>query len=75
MTKVKILDKDDWGKLKRLLKYLSGRVYLPLLLHADNLTLVIGYFKASYTAHKYFRGHTRAVITLHKGAVIIMTKK
>ncbi len=36
-TRVKSPDKDDWGKLKRVLKYLNGTKYLKLNLSVDNI--------------------------------------
>ena len=36
-TRVKNPDEDDWGKLKRVLKYLNGSKYLKLNLSVDNL--------------------------------------
>ena len=36
-TQVKSPDKDDWGKLKRVLKYLNGTKYLKLNLSVDNI--------------------------------------
>ncbi len=36
-TRVNSPDKDDWGKLKRVLKYLNGTKYLKLNLRVDNL--------------------------------------
>jgi hypothetical protein len=42
-TRVKSPDKDDWGKLKRVLKYLNGTKYLKLKLSVDNLGLLKWY--------------------------------
>jgi hypothetical protein len=39
-TRVTDPDEDDWGKLRRLLRYLKRNPSLPLLLDADNLGLV-----------------------------------
>jgi hypothetical protein len=39
-TRVKSPDEDDWGKLKRVLKYLNGTRYLKLKLSVDNLGLL-----------------------------------
>ncbi len=39
-TRVKSPDIDDWGKLKRVLKYLNGTKYLKLRLCVDNLGLL-----------------------------------
>ncbi len=38
-TRVRPPDKDDWGKVKRVLSYLKGTIHMPLILSADSLTL------------------------------------
>jgi hypothetical protein len=42
-TRVKKLDEDDWGKLKRVLKYLNGTKYLKLKLSLDKLGMLKWY--------------------------------
>ena len=42
-TRVKSPDEDDWGKLKRVLKYLNGTKYLKLRLTVDNLSVLKWY--------------------------------
>jgi hypothetical protein len=39
-TRVKHPDKDNWGKLKRVLHYLYGTRHMKLNLSADNLTTI-----------------------------------
>jgi hypothetical protein len=39
-TRVKQPDEDDWNKLKRLLKYIRGKIYMPLILRADSLSII-----------------------------------
>ena len=39
-TRVKKPDEDDWGKLRRLLKYLKGTKYMKLTLQVDDLSMV-----------------------------------
>ena len=39
-TRVKAPDEDDWGKLKRILKYLFGTHFLKLTLSADSLSIL-----------------------------------
>jgi hypothetical protein len=39
-TRVKSPDKDDWGKLKRVLKYLNGTKYLKLTIRIENLRIL-----------------------------------
>ncbi len=38
-TRVRSPDKDDWGKVKRVLDYLKGTLHMPLILLADLLML------------------------------------
>jgi hypothetical protein len=40
MTRVKSPDKDDWGKPKRVLKYLNGKKYLKLRLSVENVGML-----------------------------------
>jgi hypothetical protein len=39
-TRVRSHDEDDWGKLKRVLKYIRGTIHMPLVLKADSLNVV-----------------------------------
>jgi hypothetical protein len=47
-TMVKNPDEDDWGKLKRVLKYLNGMRYLKLKLSVDNLGILKWYVDGSH---------------------------
>jgi hypothetical protein len=49
--RVKSPDEDDWMKLKRLLKYIRGTIYMPLILKADSLNIVKWWSDASYATH------------------------
>ena len=51
MTRVTSPDKDDWGKLKRVLKYLNGTKYLKLKLSVDYLGLLKWYVDGSHNVH------------------------
>jgi hypothetical protein len=50
-TRVKSPDKDDWGKLKRVLKYLNRTKYLKLKLSVDNLGLLKWYVDGLHNVH------------------------
>jgi hypothetical protein len=50
-TRVKSPEEDDWMKLKRLLKYTRGTIYMPLILKADSLNIVKWWVDASYATH------------------------
>ena len=69
-TRVKKPDEDDWGKLKRVLKYLNGTRYMKLTLEVNNLGVIKWWVDASHNVHEDCRGHTGALMTLGKGAAI-----
>jgi hypothetical protein len=74
-TRVKQPDEDDWGKLTRLLKYIHGTVYMPLILNADSLSVIKWWVDASYATHGDCRGNTGATMSLGRGSVIGMSRK
>jgi len=67
-TRVKHPDEDDWGKLKRVLKYLNGTKYLKLRLTMNNLGVLKWYVDGSHNVHWDCRGHGGAVFTMGRGA-------
>ena len=50
-TRVKSPDKDNWGKLKRVLKYLNGTKYLKLSISVENLGILKWYVDGSHCVH------------------------
>jgi hypothetical protein len=74
-TRVKAPDEDDWGKLKRILKYLFGMRFLKLTLSADSLSILQWYIDASHQIHDDCKGHTGALLTLWKGATFSSSNK
>jgi hypothetical protein len=74
-TRVKSPDKDDWGKLKRVLKYLNGTKYLKLRLTVDNLSMLKWYVDGSHNAHWDCRGHEGAVFLLGGGGTSSYSRK
>ena len=73
--RVKCADRDDWGKLKRILGYAKATLYLPLILRADSLSIVKWHVDASFAVHDDCKGHTGGTMTLGKGSVISITRK
>ena len=63
-TRVKSPAKDDWGKLKRVLKYLNGTKYLKLRPTVDNLSVLKWYVDGSHNVHWDCKGHGGAVFSL-----------
>ncbi len=74
-TRVKPPDKDDWGKLKQVLKYLNGTRYLKLKLSVDNLGMLNWYVDSSHNMHWDSKGRGRAVFTVEKGAIWSYSRK
>jgi hypothetical protein len=74
-TRVKSPDEDDWGKLKRVLKYLNGTKYLKLRLTVDNLSMLKWYVDGSHNVHWDCRGHGGAVFSLGRGATSSYSRK
>jgi len=74
-TRVKKPDQDDWGKLKRVLKYLNGTKHMKLKFMVDNLSIIKWWIDASYNIHWDARGHNGAMMTMGKGAIISNSNK
>ncbi len=74
-TRVKNPEKDNWGKLKRVLKYLNGTRYLKLKLSMDSLTMLKWYVDGSHNMHWDCKGHGGAMFTLGKGATSSYSRK
>ena len=74
-TRMKEPDKDDWGKLKRVLQYLKGTRSLKLRLSVENLQCTKWLVDSSHGVHRDCRGHTGAAMTLGGGAVTSFSHK
>jgi hypothetical protein len=69
-TWVRLLDEDDWGKVKRVLGYLKGTLHMPLILSAGSLTLSQWWVDAAYAVHDDCRGHTGAGMSFGQGMAL-----
>jgi hypothetical protein len=69
-TRVQCPDKDDWGKVKRLLGYLEGTLNMPLIVSVDCLTLTRWWVNAAYVVHNHCRGHMGAGMSFGQGIVM-----
>ncbi|KAL7461201.1 hypothetical protein ACHAXS_001624, partial [Conticribra weissflogii] len=74
-TRVQSPDEDDWGKLKRVLKYLKGTINMQLNLSVDSLGVAKWYVDAAHAVHDDCKSHTGAGLTLGKGMVTSMSRK
>ena len=74
-TRVKNPNIDDWGKLVRMMKWLSQTRDNLLTLRADGKNKLRWYVDAAFAVHPDFRSHTGAVMTMGKGAIISISRK
>lgn len=74
-TRVKSPGEDDWGKLKRVLKYLNGTRNLNLTLSVDSLSSINWFIDGSHQIHDDCRGHTGSIMTLGRGAISSTSRK
>ena len=69
-TRVKSPDNDDYKKLGRTLKHLRGTLYMPLVLEADDISIIKWYaVDASFAVHPDMKSHTGGAMTLGKGVI------
>jgi hypothetical protein len=68
-TRVKAPDVDDYKKLSRTMKYLRGTLHLPLILEADDMSIIKWSVDASFAVHPNMRSHTGGSMTLGKGTI------
>jgi hypothetical protein len=62
-TRVACPDKDDYGKLKKLIEYLRESIHLPLILGWDESGILTWSVDASFAVHMDMRSHTGMVLT------------
>ena len=74
-TRVKEPDKDDWGKLKHGLMYLKGTLHMKRHMKADSLSMIRWWVDASYGVHWDCKGHTGAMMSMGKGALVNIARK
>ena len=74
-TRVKNTNEDDWGNMKRLLKYLKGIRHMKFTLKVDSMSMVIWWVDASCNTHECCKGHTGFMMYLGKRKVVISPRK
>jgi hypothetical protein len=66
-TRVNGLNKANWAKLVRPMKYLNGTRELKLTLSAENLPCIKWYVDASFAVHPDYKSHTGATMSYGDG--------
>ena len=75
-TRVRIQDKDDWKKIRRVLSYLDATINsVKLHLNKKYLNVVNWWVDASYGTHPDVKGQTGATISIRKGGATSAFKK
>jgi hypothetical protein len=74
-TRVRNPDEDDWGKLRRLMRYIKGKINLPLIMREDSLNVIKWWVNDSFATHDNFQGHTGGTVPLGKGSITRVSKK
>jgi hypothetical protein len=74
-TRVSDPDKDDWGKLRRVLRYLKRNPSLPLILEASDLNLIHWHIDTAFAVHADMKSHTGGTMSLGKGSIIDTSQK
>ena len=74
-TRVKKPDIDDWGKLRRVLKYLKGTKYMKLTPTIDDLSMIRWWVDGSDRTHHDCKGHTGSMMSLRGGAIVSSSTK
>jgi len=74
-TRVQSPNKDDWGKLQRVLKYLNGTRDLGICLRADSPTNLTAHIDASYGVHIDGKSHSGMCVSLGAGPILVKSSK
>ena len=57
-TRVSRDTEEDWDKLRRLLNYLSGTIYIPRIVGENGMDIMETYVDISYDIHRDMKRHT-----------------
>ena len=68
-TRVKKPDEEDWGKLKRALKYLNITRRLKLTLKIESMGVIKWFIDGSHHTHWDCKGHSGAMMVMGWGAI------
>ena len=75
MTRIKEPDVNNWGKLRHGIMYLRGAMYKKRYLTADSLSNIFLWVDRSFGVHLESKGHTSAMISMGKGAIVNILRK
>ena len=68
-TQVSCCTEEDWGKLKRLLRFLNQTIDDERIMGADDLLSLLTWIDVSYGVHTDMKGHTGGAMSFGTGIV------
>ena len=68
-TRVKTPTDEDWGKLRKMVKFLEQTQNDCLILRSDKTNVIKWSLDAAFAVHPGMKSHTGAVMTLGKGSI------
>ena len=74
-TRVKESNVDDREKLRHGIMYLKGTLYMKRYLTADSLRNIVWWVDRYYGVHWDSKGHTGAMVSMGKGAIVNISRK
>lgn len=74
-TWVKAPIEEDYKKLARCIRYLQNIFHLPLLIGWDETGVLMWNVNVAFVVHEDMKNHTRAALTIEKGALLYMSMK
>ena len=74
-TRVKAPAKEDWAKLKKMMRFLKRTKDDVLCLEADNMRSFKWHLDAAFAVHNDYKSHTGATMTMGKGVIQSVSTK
>ena len=59
----------------RLIRYIRVNLHLQLILRSNSLSVVKWWVYESFAAHPYYKGHTRAMMSMGSGSIMEILRK
>ena len=69
-TRARSPDKDDLGKIVRVIRYIRVTLHIPLIIRADRLSVIKWWVYASFDAHPYCKGNTGSMVSMGSGLIM-----
>ena len=68
-------DTDENKNMVRLMKYIQGTIFLPLIISIDESGNIKWYVDSAFVVHSYMRSHTGGFMTMGIGGAYVQSRK